>query len=63
VSATGVSDGARDSPRADGEVLDRLPSGELKPIIAKTFPFEKIVKAHWFMESNEQIDKIIVIVE
>ena len=44
-------------------VLDGLASGKLKPIIAKTFPFEKIVDAHRFMESNEQIGKIIVIVD
>jgi NADPH2:quinone reductase len=43
-------------------VLDGLASGKLKPIIAKTFPFEKIVDAHRFMESNEQIGKIIVTV-
>ena len=38
------------------------PKSKLKPIIAKTFPFEKIVDAHKFMESNEQIGKIIVTV-
>jgi Zinc-binding dehydrogenase len=38
-------------------VLDRLASGKLKPIIAKTFPLVKIVDAHQFMESNEQIGK------
>ena len=44
-------------------VLDGLASGKLKPIIAKTFPFEKIIDAHRFMESNEQIGKIIVTVD
>ena len=44
-------------------VLDGLASGKLKAIIAKTFPFEKIVDAHRFMESNEQIAKIIVTVD
>jgi NADPH:quinone reductase-like Zn-dependent oxidoreductase len=29
-----------------------LASGKLKPIIAKTFLFEKIVDAHRFMESK-----------
>jgi NADPH:quinone reductase len=43
-------------------VLDGLASGKLRPIIAKTFPFDKIVEAHRFMESNEQIGKIIVTV-
>jgi NADPH:quinone reductase len=44
-------------------VLDGPASGALKPIVAKTFPFEKIVDAHRFMESNEQIGKIIVTVD
>jgi NADPH:quinone reductase-like Zn-dependent oxidoreductase len=43
-------------------VLDGLASGKLNPVIAKTFPFDKIVDAHRFMESNEQIGKIIVTV-
>jgi NADPH:quinone reductase len=43
-------------------VLDGLASGKLRPVIAKTFPFDKIVDAHRFMESNEQIGKIIVTV-
>jgi NADPH2:quinone reductase len=41
-------------------VLEGLESGKLKPVIAKTFAFDKIVDAHRFMESNEQIDKIVV---
>lgn len=44
-------------------VLDGLASGTLKPVIAKTFPFDKIVDAHRFMESNEQIGKIVVTVD
>jgi NADPH:quinone reductase len=44
-------------------VLDGLASSKLKPIIAKIFPFEKIVEAHRFMESNEQIGKIIIAVD
>ena len=44
-------------------VLDGLASGSLKPIIAKTFPFDQIVDAHRFMESNEQVGKIIVTVD
>ncbi|HEY1855818.1 zinc-dependent alcohol dehydrogenase family protein [Acidocella sp.] len=43
-------------------VLDGLASGALKPIIAKTFPLEQIVEAHRYLESNEQIGKIIVTV-
>jgi NADPH:quinone reductase-like Zn-dependent oxidoreductase len=43
-------------------VLDGLTSGALKPVIARTFPFEQIVEAHRFLESNEQFGKIVVTV-
>jgi len=41
-------------------VFDRLASGKLKPIIARTFTLDQIVDAHRYMESNEQIGKIVV---
>jgi NADPH:quinone reductase-like Zn-dependent oxidoreductase len=43
-------------------VLNGLISGSLKPVIAKTFPFDQIVEAHRFLESNEQFGKIVVTV-
>ncbi|HET8728411.1 MAG TPA: zinc-dependent alcohol dehydrogenase family protein [Alphaproteobacteria bacterium] len=43
-------------------VLDGLTSGSLQPVIAKTFPFDQIVEAHRFLESNEQLGKIVVTV-
>lgn len=43
-------------------VIDGVGSGKLKPIIAKTFPFEQIVEAHRYMESNAQLGKIVVTV-
>jgi NADPH:quinone reductase-like Zn-dependent oxidoreductase len=43
-------------------VLDGLSQGKLKPVIAKTFTFRQMADAHRFMESNEQIGKIIVTV-
>jgi NADPH:quinone reductase-like Zn-dependent oxidoreductase len=43
-------------------ILEGLASGALKPVIAKTFPFEQIVEAHHFLESNEQFGKIVVTV-
>jgi NADPH:quinone reductase-like Zn-dependent oxidoreductase len=57
-----VSDPER---RAKGRqyVLDGLISGKLKPVIGKTFPFEQIVEAHRFMESNAQVGKIVVTVD
>jgi NADPH:quinone reductase-like Zn-dependent oxidoreductase len=41
-------------------VIDGLASGKLKPVIAKTFPFDEIVAAHRYLESNQQIGKIVV---
>lgn len=41
-------------------VLAGLASGALKPVIARTFPFEQIVDAHRYLESNEQFGKIVV---
>ncbi len=43
-------------------IFDGLASGALKPLIAKTFPFEQIVEAHRFLETNEQFGKIVVTV-
>lgn len=43
-------------------ILDGLKSGVLKPTIARTFPFDQIVEAHRFLESNEQFGKIVVTV-
>jgi NADPH:quinone reductase-like Zn-dependent oxidoreductase len=43
-------------------VNEGLQSGKLKPVIAKTFPFEQIVEAHRYLESNQQIGKIVVTV-
>ncbi|QIG91634.1 MULTISPECIES: zinc-dependent alcohol dehydrogenase family protein [unclassified Bradyrhizobium] len=42
--------------------LDGLADGALKPIIARTFPFEEIVEAHRYLESNVQFGKIVVTV-
>jgi NADPH:quinone reductase-like Zn-dependent oxidoreductase len=43
-------------------IQDGLTSGALKPIIARTFPLDEIVQAHRYMESNQQIGKIVVTV-
>jgi len=43
-------------------VFDHVQSGEFKPRIDKVFPFAQIVEAHRYMESNEQIGKIVVTV-
>ena len=43
-------------------ILKGLAEGHLKPIIAKTFPLDQIVEAHRYLESNQQIGKIVVTV-
>lgn len=48
--------------RGIGFVLSGLADGKLKPVIAKTFPFDAIVEAHRYMEGNEQLGKIVVTV-
>jgi NADPH:quinone reductase-like Zn-dependent oxidoreductase len=39
-----------------------LADGSFKPVIAKTFPLDRIVEAHRYLESNQQIGKIVVTV-
>jgi NADPH:quinone reductase len=41
-------------------VFDRVEEGKFKPRVDRVFPFEQIVDAHRYMESNEQIGKIVV---
>jgi NADPH:quinone reductase-like Zn-dependent oxidoreductase len=41
-------------------INEGLADGSLKPNIARTFPLEQIVEAHWYMESNQQFGKIVV---
>jgi NADPH:quinone reductase len=43
-------------------VLDGLKSGQLTPIIAKTFPLDEIVAAYTYLESNQQVGKVTVTV-
>ena len=48
--------------RAKAFILPRLESGELSPLISRVFPFDEIQNATRFLESNEQIGKIVVTV-
>ncbi|MDN3593491.1 zinc-dependent alcohol dehydrogenase family protein [Zunongwangia endophytica] len=41
-------------------IFEALEKGKLKPTIDNTFDFEDIKKAHEYMESNQQLGKIIV---
>ena len=46
--------------RAKGLILQGLAEGHLKPVIARTFPLAQIAEAHRYLESNQQIGKIVV---
>jgi len=48
--------------RAKEFVNDGLAGGSLKPLVAKTFPLDNIVEAHRYLESNQQVGKIVVTV-
>src|SRR5215510_2159743 len=48
--------------QAKSYVYNRVKTGQLKPKIAKTFPFEDVVQAYQYMESNEQVGKIVLTV-
>ncbi len=41
-------------------ILQGLASGHLKPVVARTFPFEQMAEAHRYLESNQQVGKIVV---
>ena len=43
-------------------ILNGLEQGKLKPVIARTLTLDQIVEAHRYMESNQQIGKIVVTV-
>lgn len=43
-------------------VLKGLGSRALQPVIARIFPFDEIVEAHRYLESNQQFGKIVVTV-
>jgi NADPH:quinone reductase-like Zn-dependent oxidoreductase len=48
--------------KAEEYVFDHVEAGDFKPRIDRVFPFARIVEAHRYMESNEQIGKIVVAV-
>ncbi len=41
-------------------IYDHLADGSFKPEIARTFPFDQTVEAYKYLESNEQIGKIVI---
>ena len=46
--------------RAKRLVIDGLEAGKFRPLIARCFPLEEIVEAHRYLESNQQVGKIVV---
>jgi NADPH:quinone reductase-like Zn-dependent oxidoreductase len=56
----------RDPRLLDGAkkyIYDRLADGRFSPKIAKTFPFAQTVEAYQYLESNEQIGKVVISLE
>ena len=43
-------------------ILRGLATGRLKPVIDRTFPLDQIVEAHRYLESNQQVGKVVVTV-
>jgi NADPH:quinone reductase-like Zn-dependent oxidoreductase len=41
-------------------IYDRLTDGSFKPKIARTFPFDQTVEAYRYLESNQQIGKVVI---
>lgn len=41
-------------------IFDHLQDGSFKPEIARTFPFAQSVEAYQYLESNEQIGKVVI---
>jgi len=48
--------------RARQNILKGLADGRLRPVVARTFPFAQLVEAHRYLESNQQVGKIVVTV-
>lgn len=48
--------------RATAFILDGLTSGQLRPVIDRTFTFDQLPDAHRYMEASGQIGKIVVTV-
>ncbi|KAA1146621.1 zinc-dependent alcohol dehydrogenase family protein [Citrobacter portucalensis] len=57
-----ITSDAEKLARAKRFIFEGLQSGQLKPLIDKTFAFDDIVEAHQYMEANGQVGKIVVTV-
>ena len=59
VVAETTSDPAR-LEQATAFVNAGLADGSFRPLVARTFPLEEIVEAHLYLESNQQVGKVVV---
>ena len=48
--------------QAERFVYEHVEQGRLRPKIDRTFPLAQIVEAHRYLESNQQIGKVVVTV-
>jgi NADPH:quinone reductase-like Zn-dependent oxidoreductase len=48
--------------KAEKYVFDQINADKFKPRVDRVFPLSQIVESHRYMESNEQIGKIVVTV-
>ncbi|HLI75712.1 MAG TPA: zinc-dependent alcohol dehydrogenase family protein [Acidobacteriaceae bacterium] len=46
--------------QAKGYIFDRLADGRFKPKVAKTFPLAQTQEAYHFLESNQQVGKVVI---
>ena len=45
---------------AEAYVYRHLENGDFKPLIDKSFQLSEIVEAHRYMETNQQVGKVVV---
>jgi NADPH:quinone reductase-like Zn-dependent oxidoreductase len=45
---------------ARARILQGLAEGHLKPVIDRTFRFDQLVEANAYLESNQQVGKVVV---
>src|SRR5207245_2755609 len=51
------------SERFAAHLLDALAKGALKPVLDRTFPFDRLTDAHQYMLSDAQTGKIVLLVD